>query len=64
MAILKLNKQGMFVSWMKELPKRSKYIDGATSTVIRTNDIRRCIQGERKTAGGYQWIETVDLTKK
>lgn len=31
---------------------------------FRTHDIKRVIEGERKTAGGFQWRLVEDLSKK
>jgi hypothetical protein len=54
--ILKINKEKQLVSWMESIPKKHKYRD-YSGIEIRTNDIRRVIAGERKTAGGFIWKE-------
>lgn len=55
--ILKFNKQGEFISWMRELPKLASIEQDGKR--VRTHDIRRAINGEYKTAGGYQWKEVI-----
>jgi hypothetical protein len=55
--ILKISKDKQLVSWMDAIPKVHKYYDSSANKNIRTNDIRRVIAGERKTAGGFIWKE-------
>ena len=53
--ILKFDKQGNFISWMNKLPKLASIEQDGKR--IRTHDIRRVLNKEARTAGGFQWKE-------
>jgi hypothetical protein len=53
--ILQFNKKGSFVAIYDELPK-GKGRHGVWGG-FRVHDIKRCITGELRTTGGFQWKE-------
>lgn len=52
-----INGEKVLVSWMDNLPKKHQYFDSNAQKNIRVNDVKRCLSGDRKTAGGFVWKE-------